>query len=131
MAKSSMSALRKWRGALPETERQELQRLRHEVQREIVRLRQENAQLRAERQREMQLQEQRRLLQQQVEQCRYFLDEADARMVRVARRRELPQRQAFETRVLERQQQQQATLVEEDTEEDADAVSSSMVEPNP
>jgi len=71
------------------------------------------------------------LLQQQVEQRRHFLDEADARMVRVARRRELPQRQAFETHVLERQQQQQAESVEEDAEEDADAVSSSVVEPNP
>jgi len=84
-----------------------------------------------ERQRETQLQEQRRLLQQQVEQRRYFLDEADARMVRVARRQELPQRQAFETHVLERQQQQQAESVEEDTGKDADTVSLSMVEPNP
>jgi len=42
-----------------------------------------------------------------------------------------PQRQAFEACVLERQQQQQAESVEEDAEEDADAVSSSMVEPNP
>jgi len=42
-----------------------------------------------------------------------------------------PQRQAFETHLLERQQQQQAESVEEDTEEDAETVSSSMVEPNP
>jgi len=120
---------------LPEMERQELQRLRREVQQEIqqeiIRLRQENAWLRAERQRELELLEQRRLLQQQVEQRQYFLDEANARMVRVARRRELPQRQAFATHVLERQQQQQAESVEEDAEEDTDAVSSSMVEPNP
>ena len=120
---------------LPETERQELQRLRREVQqeiqREIMRLRQENAQLCAEQQRELELLEQRRLLQQQVEQRRRFLDEADARMARVARHRELPQRQAFETHVLERQQQQQAESVEEDAEEDADVVSLSMVEPNP
>jgi len=117
---------------LPETERQELRRLRREVQQEIMRLRQENAWLRAEQQREMQLLEQRRLLQQQVEQRRHFLDEADARMVRVARCRELPQRQAFETHVVERQQQQQqAESVEEDTEEDADVVSSSMFKPNP
>jgi len=71
------------------------------------------------------------LLQQQVKQRRCFLDEANADMVRVARHRELPQRQAFETHVLDRQQQQQAESVEEDTEEDTDAVSSSMVEPNP
>jgi len=45
---------------LPETERQELERLRrgHEVQQEIMRLRQENARLRAERQRELELLEQ-------------------------------------------------------------------------
>jgi len=119
---------------LPETERQELLRLRRETQREIVRLRQENARLRAETQREMQLQEQRRVLQEQAETRRLFQEDAKvrlARMVRVARRRELPQRQAFETHVLERQQQQQAESVEEDAEEDADAVSSSMVEPNP
>jgi len=52
-------------------------------------------------------------------------------MVRVARRQEPPQRQAFETPVLERQQQQQAESMEEGTEEDTDTVSSSMVEPNP
>jgi len=52
-------------------------------------------------------------------------------MVRVARRLEPSQQQAFESHVLERQQQQQAESVEEDTEEDADTVSSSMVEPNP
>jgi len=123
---------------LPETERQELERLRREraaqIQQEIVRLRQENAQLRAERQHELELLEQRRLLQRQVEQRQIFLDDMNARMVGVARRRALreqPQRQAFETHVLERQQQQQAESVEEDTEEDTDVVSSSMVEPNP
>jgi len=57
------------------------------------------------------------LLQQQVEQRRRFPDEADARMVRVARRRQLPQRQAFESHVLERQQQQQAKSVDEDAED--------------
>jgi len=74
------------------------------------------------------------LLQRQIEQRQHFLDDANARMVVAARRRELrelPQRQAFETHVLERQQQQQAKSVEEDTEEDTDTVSSSMVEPNP
>jgi len=121
---------------LPETERQELERLRREraVQQEITRLRQENAQLRAERQHELELLEQRRLLQRQIEQRQIFLDDMNARMVVAARRRalrELPQRQAFETHVLERQQQQQAKSVEEDTEEDTDTVSSSMVEPNP
>jgi len=63
-----------------------------------------------------------------------MLDDMNARMAMVARcraLREQPQRQAFETHVLERQQQQQAESVEEDAEEDADAVSSSMVEPNP
>jgi len=73
-------------------------------------------------QREMQLQEQRRLLREQAETRRLFQEDAEvrlARMVRVARRRELPQRQAFETHVLERQQQQQAESVEEDAEEDA------------
>jgi len=52
-------------------------------------------------------------------------------MVRVTRRQQPSQRQAFETHVLERQQQQQAESVEEGTEEDTDTVSSSMVEPNP
>jgi len=51
-------------------------------------------------QREMQLQEQ------QAETRRLFQEDAEvwlARMVGVARRRELPQRQAFKTHVLERQ----------------------------
>jgi len=52
-------------------------------------------------------------------------------MVRIARGQQQPQQQAFETHVLERQQQQQAESVEEDMEEDTDTVSSSMVEPNP
>jgi len=52
-------------------------------------------------------------------------------MVRVARRQEPSQRQAFETHVLERQQQQQAESVGEGAEENTDVVSSSMVEPNP
>jgi len=58
-------------------------------------------------------------------------DAADAQIVRLERRQQLPQVRAFETHVLARQQQEQAKLVEEDTEEDADAVSLSMVEPNP
>jgi len=67
---------------LPETERQELQRLRRETQQEIIRLRQENARLRAEIQREIQLQE-------QAETRRLFQEDAEvrlARIVRVARR---------------------------------------------
>jgi len=52
-------------------------------------------------------------------------------MVRVARRQLPPQRQAFETHVAERQQQQQAESVDEDTGEDTDAVSLSMVKPHP
>jgi len=78
--------------------------------------------------------EQRRQLKEQAETQRLFQEDAKdrlARMVRVAQRQQPPQRQAFETHVLERQQQQQAELVEEGTEEDTDAVSSSMVEPNP
>jgi len=71
------------------------------------------------------------LLREQVEQQHIFQDDADARIVRVARRQQLSQRQAFETHVLKRQQQQQAKLVDEDTEGEADTVSSSMVEPNP
>jgi len=52
-------------------------------------------------------------------------------MVRVERRQQLPQVQAFESRVIAWQQQQQAEWVEEDAEEDADAVSLSTVKPNP
>jgi len=116
---------------LPETERQELLHPRREVQREIVLLRQEGGRLLLEGQRQMQLLEQRQLLQEQVRQQRLLPDDANARMVRVARNRHQPQRQAFETHVLERQQQQQAESEEEDTEEDAGTVSSFMVEPNP
>jgi len=93
---------------LPETERQELLRQRREVAREIQVLRQERDRLLLEQQRQQLLLEQRRLLQ---EQQRLFQDDVDARMVRVARRQEPPQRPAFETHVLERQQQQQAELV--------------------
>jgi len=78
--------------------------------------------------------EQRRQLEEQAETQRLWQENAKdrlARMVRVARRQEPPQRQAFETHVLERQQQGQAESVEEDTEEDTETVSSSMVEPNP
>mgnify|MGYP007080223943 CR=1 FL=1 len=110
---------------LPETERQELLRLRREMAHEIMRLRQERARLLWERERERWLLHQVRLLQEQ--QLR-IQDNDNAQRVRVARRQLPPQRQAFEAHILE---QQQAELVEEDQEEDADAVSSSMVEPNP
>jgi len=78
--------------------------------------------------------ERRRQLKEQAETRRLFQGDAEdqlARMVRVTRRQQPSQRQAFETHVLERQQQQQAESVEEGTEEDTDTVSSSMVEPNP
>jgi len=65
------------------------------------------------------------------EQQRLFQDDVNAWMVRVARMQQPPQRQAFKTHVLERQQQQQAESVEEDVEEDTETVSLSMVEPNP
>jgi len=113
---------------LPETERQELTRLRREVALEIQRLHQERDQLLLERQREQELLEQRRLLREQIQRDQ---DDIDAWTVRVARRQQPPQRQAFETHVLERQQQQQAKSVEEDAEEDTETVSLSMVEPNP
>jgi len=113
---------------LPETERQELIRLRREVALEIQRLRQERDQLLLERQRQLELLEQRRLL---WEQQQLFQDDVDARMVRVARRQQSPQRQAFETHVLERQQEQQAKSEGGDAEEDTETVSLSMVEPNP
>ena len=113
---------------LPETERQELIRLRREVALEIQRLRQERDQLLLERQRELELQEQRCLLQEQMQRDQ---DDVDAWTVRNWRRHQPPQQQAFEIHVLERQQQQQAESVEEDTEEDTETVSSSMVEPNP
>jgi len=78
--------------------------------------------------------EQQRRLEEQAETRRLFQEHAEirlARMVRVAQRQQPPQRQALETHVLERQQQQQAELVEEDTEGDTDTASLSMVEPNP
>jgi len=119
---------------LPEPERQELLRQRRKVAREIQLLRQERDRLLLERQRQLLLLEQRRQLEEQAEtRCIWQENAKDrlARMVRVAQRQEPPQRQAFETHVLERQQQQQAESVEEGAEEDTDTVSSSMVEPNP
>jgi hypothetical protein len=121
---------------LPETERQELERLRRERAQQILVLRQEREQLLLEIQRLRRLEAQRqRALEVQAETRRIWAEDADfreARAVRVARRQIPPQRQAFEAHVLARQQQQQqAESVEEDAEEDTDTVSSSMVEPNP
>jgi len=113
---------------LPETEGQELIRPRREVALEIQRMRQEQDQLLLEWQRQLELLEQRRLLREQQQRDQ---DDIDAWMVRVARRQQPPQRQAFETHLLERQQQQQAESVEEDAEEDTETVSLPMVEPNP
>jgi len=113
---------------LPETERQELLRQRCEFEHERRMLLQERAPLILERQQQLLPLEQARLLREQ-QHC--FQDDVDAQMVRVARRQQLPQRQAFETHVLKRQQQQQAKSADEDTEGEADTVSSSMVEPNP
>jgi len=59
--------------------------------------------------------------------------DADAHAIEMERRQQLFQVQAFAIHVLarEQQQQQQAKSLEEDAEEDADTVSSSMLEPNP
>jgi len=119
---------------LPEPERQELLHQRREIAREIQLLRQEWDWLLLERQRQLLLLDQQRQLKEQAETQRLWQENAKdrlARMVRVARRQEPLQRQAFETHVLERQQQQQAESVEESAEEDTDTVSSSMVKPNP
>jgi len=119
---------------LPEAERQELLRQRRETAHEIQLLRQERERLLLEWQQQLLLLEQQRRLKEQAETWRLFQEDAEirlARMVRVAQRQQPSQRQAFETHVLERQQQQQAESVEEDTEEDTDMVSSSMAEPNP
>jgi len=119
---------------LPEAERQELLRQRRETAHEIQLLRQERERLLLEWQQQLLLLEQQRRLKEQAETWRLFQEDAEirlARMVRVAQRQQPSQRQAFETHVLERQQQQQTESVEEDTEEDTDMVSSSMVEPNP
>ena len=111
----------------PETERQELLRRRLEFGRERQLLLQEQAELLLEQQQQQLLLEQARLLR---EQHHLFQDDVNARMVRVTRRQQPPQRQAFEMHVLAWQQQQQAESVEEDTEEDADTFSLSMVVPN-
>jgi len=120
---------------LPETERQELMRLRRERAQEILMLCQERERLLLELERLRRLEAQRlRALEVQAETRRIWAEDAnfrEAQAVRVARRLQPPQRQAFETHVLERQQQQQAKSVEKDTEEDTETVSLPMVEPNP
>jgi len=98
--------------SLTETERQELLQRNHEFEREQQQLLQEQAQLLLEIQHHMQ-------------------DAADARIVRLERRQQLPQARAFETHILAQQQQQQFELVEEDAEEGIDTVSLSVVKPNP
>jgi len=82
-------------GNLPETERQELLQQILEFERERQLLLQERAQLLLERQWQQMLLDQARLLR---EQQHLFQDDVDTRTVRVARRQQLPQRQAFETR---------------------------------
>ena len=107
--------------AQPETERQELLRLRLELARG-------QQQLEAERL------EAERLLQEQVQliQLRHGLvhkvqDDADARMVLAATRNQLPQVLAFVAHVAT-EQHQQAEFAEDDGEENADTVSSPIVE---
>ena len=101
----------------PETERQELLRLRREFEQARQRMLQEREQLLRDIQ----------CLRQEMQ------DDADAHVIEMERRPQLFQVQAFAIHVLahEQQQQQQAESVEEDAEEDTDAVSLSMVEPNP
>jgi len=81
----------------PETERQKLLQLRREFEQQQQLLLRERAQLLLERQRQQLLLERARLLR---EEQHLFQDNVDARGVRVERRQQLPQRQAFETHVL-------------------------------
>jgi len=111
--------------AQPETERQELLRLRLELAREQQRLEAERLEA------EQLLQEQVQLLQLRHGLMLNIQDDADARMVVAAMRRQLPQLQAFVNHVPMEQQQQQAKSAEEDMEEDTDTISSPTVESNP
>jgi len=101
----------------PETERQELLRPRREFEQARQRMPQEQEQLLRDIQR----------LRQETQ------DDADAHTIEMERRRQLFQVQAFANHALEReqQQQQQAESAEEGADEDTDAVSLSMVKPNP
>jgi len=110
--------------AQPETERQELLRLRLELARGQQRL--EAERLEAERL----LQEQVQLLQLRHGLMQNIQDDADARMVVAATRSQLPQVLAFIAHVTT-EQHQQAESAEDDTEENTDTVSSPIVESNP
>jgi len=102
---------------LLETERQELPRPRHEF---------EQARQWVPLEREQLLRDIQRLRQETQ-------DDVDAHATEMERRQQLFQAKALATHVLarEQQQQQQVKSVEEGAEEDTDAVSLSMVEPNP
>jgi len=107
--------------AQPETERQELLRLRLELVRGQQRL--EAERLEAERL----LQEQVQLIQLRHGLMQNIQDDADARMVLAATRNQLPQVLAFVAHVAT-EQHQQVKSAEDDGEENADAVSSPIVE---
>jgi len=109
--------------AQPETERQELLRLRLELARGQQQL--EAERLEAERlsQEQVQLLQLRHGLMQNIQ------DDAGARMVAAAARSQLPQARAFAAHVTT-EQHQQAESAEGDAEENADAVSSPIVESN-
>jgi len=109
--------------AQPETERQELLRLRWEMARGQQRL--EAERLEAERL----LQEQVQLLQLRHGLMQNIQDDADARMVLAATRNQLPQVLAFVAHIVT-EQHQQAESAEDDGEENADTVSSPIVESN-
>jgi len=110
--------------AQPETERQDLLRLRLEMTRGQQRL--EAERLEAERllQEHVQLLQLRHCLMQNIQ------DDADARMVLTATRNQLPQVLAFITHIAT-EQRQQAESAEDDGEENAETVSSPIVESNP
>jgi len=110
--------------AQPETERQELLRLRLEMAHGQQRL--EAERLEAERL----LQEQAQLLQLRHGLMQNIQDDEDARMVIAATRNQLPQVLAFIAHVAT-EQHQQAESAEDNEEENADTVSSPIVESNP
>jgi len=104
----------------PETERQELLRLRreHELQRQV--LLQERAQLLLEIQQERILLERARLVQERVPLEQQHVVQGDVDAVMIARWQHLPQVRAFETHVLALETQQQRHPAEEGTECDTD-----------
>lgn len=105
--------------AQPETERQELLRLRLEVARGQQRLEAERLEA------EQLLQEQVQLIQLRHGLVHNIQDDADARIVLAATRNQLPQVLAFVAHVAT---EQQAESAEDDGEENADTVSSPIVE---